>query len=63
MESYALGSFPLTLNLFEEEEVSLENFKKLISTPVGFNSSEKIDPFHPVNLKIGDYEEYPNWVQ
>ena len=63
MESYQQESFPKTLNLFEDEEASFKNFKILISTPVGFNSSEKIDPFHPVNQKIGDYEEYPNWVK
>ena len=49
MESLPLSTFTRTLNLFEKEEVSLENFKILISIPVGFNSSPKIDPFHPVN--------------
>ena len=49
--------------LFEDEESTSENFKILINTPVGFNSSPKIDPFHPVNLKTGEYDFYPNWVK
>ena len=56
MESYPSDTFPKTLNLFEDEEASLENLKILLYTPVGYNSSKKIDPFHPVNLKIGEYD-------
>ena len=54
--------FPSTPNLFEDEEHTLENLKYLLNQPVGFNSSPKIDPFHPVNQKIGEYDKYPNWV-
>ena len=47
MESYPSGISPQTLNLFEEEEASLENLRKIITTPVVFNSAEDIDPWHP----------------
>jgi hypothetical protein len=50
MEKCTFDAFPSTLNLFEDEEASLENLKIQISSPVGFNSSDKIDPFHPVNM-------------
>ena len=63
MESYKSDTFPKTLNLFEDEEASLENLKILLCTPVGYNSSQNIDTFHPVNLKIGEFDLYPNWVQ
>ena len=62
MESYQSDTFPQSLNLFEDEEVSLKNFKFLISTPVGFNSSVKIDPLNPVIHNKGEYDPYPNWV-
>ena len=47
MESYPLALFPQTLNLFENEEASLENLRKLIFTAVGYNSAKDIDPWHP----------------
>ena len=47
MESYPQGTFPQTRNLFEEEDASLENLRKLIQTPVGYNSAKDIDPWHP----------------
>ena len=56
MEKYPKATFSLTTNLFEYEETSLYNLKILICTPVGFNSSYKIDPFHPVYMKIGEYD-------
>ena len=49
MEKCTFDAFPSTMNLFEDEEASLENFKILISTPVGFNSSLNTDPFNPMN--------------
>ena len=45
MESYPLVTFPQTLNLFKNEEASFENLKRLIATPVGYNSAK--DPWHP----------------
>ena len=47
MESYPSAIFPQTLNLFENEETSIENLKRLIATPVGYNSAKDIDPWHP----------------
>ncbi len=38
MEGYSFDTFPATLNLFEDEEKSIENLKKLLKIPVGFNS-------------------------
>ena len=46
MENYASKTFPSTLNLFEDEELSIKNLRLLLSNPVGFNSSKKIDSFN-----------------
>ena len=40
MESFSVGTFHSTLNLFEDEEASPENLKVLMKTPVGYNSSK-----------------------
>ena len=53
--------FPHTLNLFENEEKSLQNMKNLIFTPVGYNSSEEIDPFHPSFIEIRGDNSFPSW--
>jgi hypothetical protein len=34
-----------------------------LKNPVGFNSCENNDAFHPVNNKIGEYDLYPKWVK
>lgn len=34
-------------DLFECEEASLENLKKIIRTQVGYNSAKYIDPWDP----------------
>ena len=38
--------------IFGEEEVSLQNFKILITTPVGYNSAKDIDPWHSSLVQI-----------
>jgi hypothetical protein len=53
--------FYSTLN-FEDEIVSLKNLKVLLKTPVGYNSSEKIDTMLPSFDKIKEYSIYPTWV-
>ena len=63
MESSLTFEKPSTLDLFDDEEKSFKNLKNLLNQPVGFNSSEKIDPFHPVNQKIGEFDQFPNWVK
>ena len=47
MESYPSATFPQTLDLFQNEKPSLENLRRLIFTPVGYNSAKDIDPWHP----------------
>ena len=47
MESNPSTASSKSNNLFVEEEATLENLKKLIFTPVGFNSAKDIDPWHP----------------
>jgi hypothetical protein len=47
MESYPAYTFPSSLNLFEDEEVSSENLKFLLNTPVEYDSSKSIDHWHP----------------
>jgi len=42
MESHPSVTFPLTPDLFDEEEASQENLKLLISTPVGYK--DQLDP-------------------
>ena len=61
MESYPSATFPQTLNLFENEEESLENLKKLIFTPVGYNSAKDIDPWHPSFCEIRGDNTFPSW--
>ncbi len=63
MESQPNFKFPLSPNLFGEEECSVANLKSLLKNPVGFNSCENNDAFHPVNNKIGEYDLYPKWVK
>ena len=59
MESYPSGTSLQTRNLFEEEEASLENLRKLIFTAVGYNSAKDIDPWHPSLLEIKN--GFPLW--
>ncbi len=47
MESCPNRTFHSTLNLFEDEEVSPENLKNLMKTPIGYNSSEEFDTMLP----------------
>ncbi len=62
MESYPSGPFSNTLNSFEDEIASLENFKFLICTPVGFNSAKNIDPWHESLLEIKSGKKFQEWV-
>ena len=61
MESHPSSTFPQTLNLFENEEASLENLKNLLSTPVGFNSVKDTDPWDPSLLEIRNDNKFPEW--
>jgi len=40
----------------------LKNLKILIYTPVGYNSSKDIDPWHPSLLEIKNGNKFPEWV-
>ena len=59
MESYPSDIFSHALNLFEDEEISLENLKSLLRTPVGYNSAK--DPWDPSLLEIKNGEKVPEW--
>jgi hypothetical protein len=49
------------LNLFEDEEVSIENLKYLLKFLVGFNSSVEIDPWHTSFNEIRGDNIFPSW--
>ena len=49
------------LNLFEDEKESIENLKSLLLTPVGYNSSEEIDPWHTSFNEIRGDNIFPSW--
>jgi hypothetical protein len=49
-------------NLFEDEEVSLENLRIWLVIPVGFNSAKDIDPWHPSLMEIKNGKQFPEWV-
>ncbi len=61
MESNSSGIFPKNINLFEDEEASLENLIILLSTPVGFNSVKDIDPWDPSLMEIKNGNVFPEW--
>ena len=61
MESYPSSTSPQTHNLFEEEEATLQNIKKLIGTPVGYNSAKDIDPWNPSFSEIRGDNKFPSW--
>jgi hypothetical protein len=45
----------------EKEVASIDNFKSLLKTPVGYNCSEEIDPFHPSFSQIRGDNLFPSW--
>ena len=47
--------------LFEKEIASIDNLKSLLKTPVGYNCSDEIDPFHPSFSQIRGDNKYPSW--
>ena len=61
METYTPGECPQTPDLFENEESTLENLNSLLSTPVGFNSTNDIDPWHPSFSEIRGDNIFPLW--
>ncbi len=48
-------------NLFEDEELSEINLKKLLNRSVGYNKAEK--PWLNVYNKINEYTDEPKWVE
>ncbi len=62
MGCYPAKLFHSTFNLFKDEKASSENLKVLLKTPVGYNSSEEIDPMHPFFNEIRGVNIFPTWV-
>ena len=55
-------TFQQTLNLFEDEESSIKHLRSLLKTPVGYNSSKEVDPFHPSFSQVRGDNKFPAWV-